>query len=275
MKRATAVVACLALLTWGAGRAGADVVVYSQTSTFPSMMNGNGITSFNDTTPINMGGTGSMIAAADNFTIAAPPASFPITSVQWTGGFAAPAVNQNSMTTFTLTFYSNNPANHTPLTALSSFTVAANNANPVQVGTEGPGFPGGSSKLIFNYSAPVTSAFTAMAGVQYWLSIVANIPFGSSPTFPAWVWQTAFTTPGDGKGNVGDNRSVQSTDGGLTWTNVFTPSNPPNFPFNDLAFTLNIAGVPEPSTLILWSLAGVVFVGCRWGRRRKLAIGAS
>jgi hypothetical protein len=44
-----------------------------------------------------------------------------------------------------------------------------------------------------------------------------------------------------------------------------------SYPFGDMAFRLEGNSVPEPSTLIIWSLLGGLAIGLGWWRKRKAA----
>jgi PEP-CTERM motif len=184
---------------------------------------GTAISSQNDTT----GGFGNFATAYDNFTL---PNLSTVSSVSWVGeyfdGSIAPIAG------FTLQFYGDDAG--TPGASIYS-TFISGTANETDIGSFG-GFEA------YTYSATLGTAFTALGGTQYWLSIVPDLGFP-----PQWGWST---------GTGGDGASYQ----------VFQGSGA-SIP-NDLAFELDGLATPEPFTfgLIGIGLAGIALAKFRRAR---------
>jgi PEP-CTERM motif len=203
----------------------ADVTLYNQ----PTDFNG-ALASQNDTT----GGNGNFATVYDNFTLGA---SSTIDGVTWVGSYFNPPT-PGTITSFDVSFYSDSSG--TP-GALLGVTTISGNASETSLGIDNAGDP------VFAYSAAVTP-FSALAGTQYWLSIVPSLGFP-----PQWGWET---------GTGGDGASYQVFFGSGATTGV------------DQAFTLigNVGAVPEPSTLVMLSIGSVTLFGYGWRRRNSARI---
>jgi hypothetical protein len=89
---------------------------------------------------------------------------------------------------------------------------------------------------------------------------------------PATTYPHNYTSPNNNRGIIGKtNDSFVITDGGLELEVKLTAN---NFGFKELrVFTAGSAtGVPEPASLAIWGLAGTVFAGRGWWRRRRAAV---
>ncbi len=128
---------------------------------------GNGYASQNDT---NGGGFGNFATTYDNFTLGSAAT---VTGVSWVGEYSD---NTGPSTSFTVDFYAN--ASGLPGAMLSTETIALSQAHQTLLGNAG-GF------AVFSYSATLSSPFSAVAGTEYWLSVVSNMGFP-----PQWYWVT-------------------------------------------------------------------------------------
>ena len=234
MKTRIAPLACL-IASMVAAPAGAGPI-YSQPSDFPVAGRTSLLASQIDTTP---GGFGAFATTYDDFTLAGPSA---INAISWQGGYFLPALSY-SPTDFQITFYGD--SNGKPGAALDTIKVASAASNAVLVGAEDS--PSSGAELILNYSANVPTI--DLTGGKYWLSIVAELPYQSTPPFTIgqWGWHT---------GTGGDGSSEQLFSGAMSAQG------------HDMAFGLYASSVPEPSSIILsaagLSLAAIV------ARRRRL-----
>ena len=230
--------ACI-LLVFGVAPTQAEIVLYSQATD-----NNGAYTSQNDTSWF-----GNFATAYDDFTLGA---SALVTQVDWVGSYFNPQV-QGSITAFTLTVWSDSGGQ--PDSPLFSQSMNGT-ANETQVTTDagtgfGPGFDVQGDPE-FNYSASLLGGFNAIAGTQYWLSIVPDLGFP-----PQWGWETS-------TGTESSPVSYQDFFGARS-------QNP-----TDLAFTLlgNPGGnsVPEPGkALTLLCLGLASFTGMTWRKRRNAA----
>jgi hypothetical protein len=197
-------------------------LVYAQNSDF------NGaISSQNDTT----GGNGLFAQAWDNFTLGTNTS---IEEVQWIGSYFNPP-NQGVITGFTVQFWSDS-GGQPGVMLQDNFT--ATNANEQSLGLDNAGDP------TFLYGLNLSTAFSASANTQYWLSVYPDLGFP-----PQWGWETG--TGGDG----------------ASWQCFVGACGPIG---NDLAFALfgtQGTGTPEPGTLVL---LGTGILGLAGSIRRKL-----
>lgn len=213
------------------GSVQADPVVYSQPSVFPPTT-GRVTGSQNDTNP---SGFGNFAIGYDNFQFASPTL---ITGVSWTGAYFD---TQSTVTGFTIGIYSS--VGGEPGSLLFSQFIAGT-ANETSVGNDSFG-------PVYAYDADI-SGFLAASGAEYWLSIVADL-FYDSELITQWGWY---------EGMGGDGISFQDfIHDGTTRTQD---------PY-DLAFDLTGQVIPEPTSIALFGLLGLV--GVRYGlRRRKVAV---
>lgn len=152
---------------------------------------------------------GNFATVYDNFTLGS---NANITNVQFIGGYFNPP-NQGPITGWTIQFWSDNAGQ--PGSSLFSQHIAGT-GNETSIGTD-----------LFSYSLDI-SGFAALAGTQYWLSVVPDLGFP-----PQWGW---------GESVAGDLNSFQDFFGSRSELGV------------DMAFTLNgtpTGGVPEPASLFL------------------------
>ncbi len=185
---------------------------------------GGAYSSQDDTT----GGNGNFATAYDNFTL---PSLSSVATVSWVGEYFNGTIAPISG--FTLQFYSDNAG--IPGASVYS-TFIAGTANETDIGGTGLG------DEAYSYSANLGTAFTALGGVQYWLSIVPDLGFP-----PQWGWST---------GTGGDGASYQ----------VFLGTGAAKT--GDLTFELDGLAIPEPLTfgLIGFGLAGIALVKFRRSR---------
>jgi len=174
--------------------------------------------------------SGSLATVYDNFTLAS---SAVVTDLVWNGGFLHSPTG--TITAFTIDFWADSSGQ--PGGLLKSATITGN-ANA----TVDPVHPGGGNA--YDYSVSGLS-FSATAGTQYWLSIVATGDAGDP-----WGWAT---------GTGGDGRSYEDVTGSGR-----------SLIASDMNFTLSSNGVatPEPGTLSLAGLALLAFGLV--SRRRKI-----
>ena len=162
----------------------------------------------------------------DNFTLGS---SANLSSVSFVGSYFDGPPSTGAITGFTIAIYADNsgvPAS----SALYSVTLPGN-GHETSLGPDNLGFPE------FSYSENIS--FAALAGTEYWLSIVPDLGFP-----PQWAWENG--TGGDGLGY--QTYSLDATLNGATTA--------------DSAFALydNTGQVPEPLTLSLFGagLSGAV-----------------
>jgi hypothetical protein len=190
--------------------------LYSQ----PWNATGDVLASQDDVSP---GGQGAYATVYDNFTLASGGT---ISGVDWTGGYFNPST-KGAVESFTISIYANSGGQ--PGAALYSESIAGD-AGEKSLGTY--------TNPIFSYAA--SANFTAAAGVEYWLSVVA-VTDGN----PQWGWS-------DGTGGNGSSEQ-------LFYGTLYT--NP-----TDLAFTLS--STPLPAALPLFA-GGLGALGLLGGRRKR------
>jgi hypothetical protein len=178
-------------------------------------------------------GLGNFATVYDNFTIGY---NATVSVVDWTGQIfnGSPA----SITGFTLTFYGDNSG--IPGSVLATEFVSGDPQVAV-VGFQ-----------TYSYELTLATAFSAAANTQYWLSIVPTMDFP-----PQWGWSTSLSGDGDGQGYQ-----------------VFFGSG--NVVVPDLAFSLQgdrvtppPGGVPEPASVVVWTLVAGFFAAGRFRKRQK------
>ena len=211
------------MLSFVAGSSAVAVTIYNQ----PWDGTGGGTASQNDTSG---GGAGNFATAYDNFFLAANAA---IDSVTWLGVWFNPPT-QGTITGFTLSFWADSAG--APGGLLQSYSIAGNASETFfATGTNG--------LAAYTYSANLTTDFNALAGTQYWLSIVPD----TTTAQPQWAWASG--TGGDG----------------ISYVDFF--GNRSQNPF-DLAFSLNSTngntnglGVPESGSTALLLGSAVIGLG--------------
>jgi hypothetical protein len=178
-----------------------DVTLYAQ----PPGGSGNLYASQNDT---KSGGYGNFATVYDDFTLASTSS---INMVKWTGGYYNSG--PGTITGFTVDFWANNSSG-APGASVASIAGAANET-----------FLGG---IDYSYSLNLGTPFTALAGTQYWLSVVPDMGFP-----PQWGWAT---------GTGGDGTAYQDYFGTLSQQGT------------DFAFSLvgnPVSATPEPGSMLL------------------------
>lgn len=204
----------LVMSVFGASQAMADLL-YQQ----PFDGSGNAFSSQNDTG----GGLGNFATVYDNFTLGA---NSNVNNVTWTGEYFNPPT-QGLITAWTVSFYAD--SGNMPGGLLQSFT-AGGTANETFLGNFA-GFP------TYTYSFDLGSDFAALAGTQYWVSVVPDLGFP-----PQWGWSS---------GNGGDGNSYQDFFGSRSALGV------------DLAYCLNgsTGRVPESGDTLMLLAGGLVALG--------------
>jgi hypothetical protein len=192
-------------------------------------MTGNAYSSQNDTASF-----GNFATVFDNFTLGSNGS---IGNVMWTGEYFNPPA-QGPITAWTLTFYAD--VGGMPGGSLMSYNVAGNGMETFLGNFAG--FP------TYTYSLDLGTAFNALGGTQYWLSVVPDLAFP-----PQWGWSS---------GTGGDGISYQDFFGSRSQLAA------------DMAFTLNSApsGVPESGSTVVFFGAAILVLGVLG--RRKLAVRA-
>ncbi len=125
---------------------------------------GNAYSSQNDTA-----GFGNFATTYDNFTLGFNAS---VQDVHWTGEYFNPP-NQGLITAFTINFYADSAG--MPGGLLMSYSISGN-AGETFLGNFA-GFP------TYTYWVNLSSAFNAVAGTTYWMSIVPDLAFP-----PQWGW---------------------------------------------------------------------------------------
>lgn len=226
---ATFVMAFLVLANAGAS------VLYQQNLDKTSFYAGGGAASENDTSP---GGAGNFATAYDNFTLGSNSS---VANVTWAGNYFNPSTMKGTITAWTVTFYANNSVGQ-PGDVLASYNMAGT-ANETFLETIGV-------SDIYTYSFDLSTAFDALAGTQYWLSVVPD----QDPITPQWRWSSS--TDGDGS-------SFQEFYN-MPMTRDF-----------DLTFTLNSApSVPESGDTVLLLGSALLILGLIRGLGRRATLAA-
>ncbi len=192
-------------------------------------MTGNAYSSQKDTS----GGYGNFATMYDNFTLGS---SSSINNVTWVGEFFNPS-SHGSISSFTVNFWANSSAQ--PGGLLQSFNVSGNGAETL-LGTFG-GIP------TYAYSLNLGAAFAAMAGTQYWISIVPSVGYP-----PQWGWST---------GTGGDSSSYQDFFGSRSKIGA------------DMAFALNgTSSVPDGGNTAILFGGALLMLGISWRRNSRASL---
>jgi len=255
--------ALLALLTADANAG----VIYNQSSDYPNSY--SALTSQNQA-------SGANYQTFDNFSLTSTDT---IRSITWQGiywdprgqAFNPPTPNTTS---FKIGFFANQnnlPSLPNPITPPGAITLI--NVNSAIVGTSkfGPDNFGSFDNVnVINFSADLSSTFTANANTTYWLSIVS---FASSYP-PAFLWTSG--TGGDGKSaqlnygapnaiyRPGDRAFSLSDTSQSTLLRGTPPTSPPTGLEEDIP-------VPEPGTMMLLATGLVSTLSAKLCRRRGRA----
>jgi hypothetical protein len=210
---ARAILGAAMLAVW----VGITIVPASAGDIYVQPPDGSGVlyASQNDTT----GGNGNFATVYDDFTLGS---TSNINTVKWIGGYFNPGP-PGTITGFTVDFWAN--SGDAPVTTggpLATSGLVAGNANEQFV-----------SGNYNSYSLNLGTAFQALGGTQYWLSIVPDIGYP-----PQWGWAS---------GTGGDGISYQDFFGARSQLST------------DMAFSLGTS-TPEPISMVLMgtflSLAG-------------------
>ncbi len=140
------------VLSLAAGSGAMASVLYSQGTDLMGAFS-----SQNDT-----GGFGNFATVYDNFTLGGNSS---VTNVTFTGSYFNPP-SQGSIGAFTINFYSDSGG--MPGGLLQSFNMSGA-AGETSIGPDYAGYP------TFTYSFNLSSAFNALGGTQYWISIVPDL----------------------------------------------------------------------------------------------------
>ncbi len=220
-----------------------------------------------DPSDAGYGSTGRQIA--DDFVVDA--AGFTITNIEWWGGYATNVPIPDS---FTIHLFANVPVENQiwtnapaytpyPPTVLSLGTVTRTpdlDPNPPhlqRVATAG-------NMNVFHYSVPVTPVM--LNAGRYWLSIFNNTPNGPNDNpNNDWYWATTYHSDL----TIDSGRAFAADISNFLPAPMVTPWQPQK---DDYAFRFNSdpqINTPEPSSLVLFSLASIVYGGFVRRKRQR------
>ena len=141
----------------------------------------------------NTGGPGLMYVTADNFPA---QAAWTITGLEFWGGY--PQVAPGATEGFMIRFYQDNAGTIGPMISTQDVMTFTE----TQFYTHSNGWPG------YHYTLNLNTPFVPPAAGQYWVAVVAILPFGGGGPTVQWGWVAA--APGQGN----PPNAVQSIFGG-------------------------------------------------------------
>lgn len=218
------------VVAWAAGAASAAVQYHQPTPIPPGMPGYRGYSWVSSET--DLGGQHSPMKAFDSFILAQPAV---IETVAWSGSYGN-GPNPYDVDSFSVTFWAD--GDNKPSGALYTATIGGNAHQTV--------FYVSDWEHWCNHWTDLPVPFVANANQKYWLSVIAN-----HYIHPQWGWLGVPWADGVGDGKFW--HQYETGEGYLGDT--------------DLAFTLSGSAVPEPASIVLWSVLAACGLGARCWRR--------